>query len=131
MRRVRVLVCLVLALGALAPEVASAWSSNAFTSPTRNIRCRYVPSGGYLTCSSAALGRSVTLYFDGTTSRSWRVLPRRGPVLAYGESWDSVDGNGDLLHHCESAVTGVYCYVNTDQGYGWFHISRSGIRTGH
>lgn len=97
------------------------WTSNWFQSPTRNIRCRYYPSRGYVACTSRNNGTvaGVTLYgrsyrrYDG-----YRFNFPGGPVLAYGQNW--VVRN---RFRCDSRYNGMTCR-SLQTGRGFF-INRS------
>ena len=80
-------------LGALsAPSTATAWTSNTFTSPTRNLRCAFSPTVKVITCmrmnDRAAI--SADFYRSGSAYRDDRVyMPKFTPftpVLRYGQT---------------------------------------------
>jgi hypothetical protein len=100
---------------------AAGWRSNRWVSPTQNIRCAYNPIQGSLTFATASPRRSVTLWWDGSTSRGRGLLPVRGPVFPYGTSWSTYDGDAG----CVSYSTGIDCYNDR----GGFHIERARIST--
>jgi hypothetical protein len=105
-------------------SAAGAWNSNHFVSPSRNIACRFLPSGPFVVCATRNDGFTVAIGNDGTKgfvySRSGR-LPRSlagfyGPVLRYGRKWRSGVGIW-----CISRTSGMTCRT---YGHGFF-ISRT------
>src|SRR3954452_16368500 len=107
-RRPRRLLVLLAALGigllALLPAKASAWTSNDFSSPTRNIQCHN--GGSWLACTTLNNGRvvSVSLYGHAYSSYDQSGFGYGGPTLYYGQTY-----NAPGRFRCISRFNGMTC----------------------
>jgi hypothetical protein len=113
-------VLLALLLALLIPASASAWYSNQWRSPTRNIACKYYTSSDAVKCETENDTFAVAL--ERGWGRAFRTgytaIPNRVPVLPYGTSWRA----GGI--RCASSFNGMTC---TADGHGFF-INRTSYR---
>jgi hypothetical protein len=115
---------LILVVALVAVPSAAAWRSNTFQSPTTNIVCRYRPYSHVMRCMTRNDGFTVVLRgWHAYVGRDYSVsIPTGSPVLRYGQSWESNDG--DVL--CVSRITGMTCRIT--YGRHGFFISRRTYR---
>jgi hypothetical protein len=102
------------------PASSSAWTSNFWRSPTRNIACRYYPNLEVVTCQTDndKFAVAVNRYGSKAYRTYYRWIPSYAPVLAYGVHWTAPGFN------CGSRSDGMLC--RTPQGHGFF-LSRASV----
>lgn len=102
-----------------AAPTASAWYSNFWRSPTRNISCRYYPPLEVVTCQTDNDKYAVAVRRSGAGFRTfYRWIPSYAPALPYGLHWIAPGFN------CWSRSDGMLCRTST--GHGFF-LSRDSI----
>ena len=106
---------------ALLPASANAWTSNYFSSPTRNIQCHN--AGSWIACTTLNTGLVVTvpLYGHAYTDYDQSEFGYGGPTLYYGQTYN-VSGR----FHCLSRSDGMTC-SSVRSGHGFF-INRTNYR---
>src|SRR5215813_12093044 len=121
LRRLLPLSAVAVGMLALLPVSASAWTSNYFSSPTRNIRCHN--GGSWIACTTLNSGLvvTVTLYGHAYTDYDQSEFGVGGPTLYYGQSYN-VTGR----FHCLSRSDGMTC-SSVRSGHGFF-INRTNYR---
>lgn len=114
---------MAMVLALVLTSVVTAWSSNRFVSPSRNIACRFVASGSagpFVACATRNDGFTLSLANDGTKGQ---ILSNNGhllralrgfnsPVLRYGRRWRSGVGIW-----CISRTSGMTCRASS---HGFF-----------
>ena len=101
-------------------EAPQGWTSNYFSSPTGNIRCREFVKRNLMACLTLNDNFAVIVPLYGKSRKQRNVgalqFPR-GPTLYYGEKWRDAG-----RFRCKSSSDGMRCW-SIPTGHGFF-ISR-------
>jgi len=107
-------------------STALGFSLTTWRSPSGNIACRYYIATKAVACQTDNNHRAVALESNFVFETKWTPLPRRSPVLRYGEMWRS------RYIFCASQRDGMRCSTiskRQNQRTHGFLINRLGIRT--
>lgn len=97
--------------------LSQGWSSNYFSSPSGNIRCREFVKKDLMACITLndKFAAIVPLYGNSYKQRNvgaWQFP--RGPTLSYGERWRDAG-----RFRCKSRTDGMRCW-SIPTGHGFF-----------